>query len=79
MRGILGEALTLAVIGLGIGLGGVFALTRIIQTKLTGVDTHDPFAFAAVATLLGITALIASLVPAVRAASVDPAVALRVE
>jgi putative ABC transport system permease protein len=79
MRAILGEALTLAVIGLGIGLGGVMALTRIAQTRLTGVEANDPLAIAAVATLLGVTALIASLIPAVRAASVDPAIALRVE
>jgi putative ABC transport system permease protein len=78
-RTIFGEALTLAGIGLLIGLAGAFALSRFLETQLTGITTDDPLAFAGVTALLGATALIASLVPAWRAASVDPLVALRVE
>jgi predicted permease len=76
---IFGKALTLAATGLAIGLGGAFALTRILETRLAGVTTDDPLAFAGVTAVLGVTALIASLIPAWRAASVDPLVALRVE
>jgi putative ABC transport system permease protein len=76
---IFGETLRLSSIGLGIGLAGAFVLTRLLETRLIGVTIDDPLAFASVTALLGVTALIASLVPAWRAASVDPLVALRVE
>ena len=54
-----------------------FALTRYIQTLLFGVDPVDPTTFAAVSALLALTAALACFVPARRAMSVDPAVALR--
>ena len=76
---IFGETLTLAAIGLAVGLTAAFVLTRIVETRLPGVTTDDPLAFAGVTALLGLTALIASLVPAWRAASVDPLVVLRLE
>lgn len=79
MAKIVGEALLLSVIGLGIGLSGSFALTRMLATQIAGVSTRDPIAFAGVTVVLGITAVIASLIPAWRAASVDPLVALRAE
>jgi predicted permease len=79
IRNIFGEALALAAIGLSIGLGGAFALARMLRTVLAGITTDDPAAFAGVTALLGATALIASFVPAWRAASSDPLIALRVE
>jgi putative ABC transport system permease protein len=79
IRKILGEALLLAAAGLGIGLAGSLALARVLESQLAGVSIHDPTAFACVTALLGATAMIASLVPAWRAASVDPLAALRGE
>jgi predicted permease len=79
VRTIFQEVLIVAGIGLAIGLGGGFAVSRILETQFTAVTTHDPVALAGVTTLLAVTALIASVVPAWRAASVDPLLALRSE
>jgi putative ABC transport system permease protein len=65
VRTIFGETLRLVVVG----LAGAFVLTRILETRLPRVTTDDPLAFAGVTALLGLTALIASLVPAWRAAT----------
>jgi putative ABC transport system permease protein len=70
---------TLVVAGLTIGLAGALALTRMLESELFGVTPTDPGAFTAVAVVLGATALLASLIPAWRAARVDPLVALRTE
>jgi len=72
-------------IGLGLlaGLAGTFALMRVIQSVLqslfAGARTDDPLVFAGVAALLGLVGLIACLLPARRAAKIDPLVALRAE
>ena len=65
--------------GISVWLAGAFALTRVLATQLTGLRTDDPVAFVGVTVVLGVTALIASVVPAWRAASVDPLAALRLE
>lgn len=79
LRLVVGRGLVLAVVGVAIGLVGALALTRFMQGVLYGVEATDPLTFVAVAVgLLGI-AILASWLPARRAASVDPAVALRYE
>jgi ABC-type antimicrobial peptide transport system permease subunit len=68
-----------AAIGLAIGIGGAFAVTRLIRTLLFGVAPTDPMTFAAVALVLAGVALAAACLPARRAARIDPMVALRHE
>jgi putative ABC transport system permease protein len=66
-------------VGLAFGIGGGAALTRVLHTLLYGVSANDPATFVSTAALLGSVALLACLIPATRAARVDPAIALRVE
>ncbi len=76
---ILREASLLALIGLGIGLGGSMLVGRSMQTTLYGVGTMDLSVLFAVAIILFLTALLASYLPARRAALIDPMQALRTE
>ncbi len=76
---VLGRALKLAAIGIGIGLVGTLALSRGLQAILVGSSATDPLALGAVALVLVAVALVASWVPALRAAKVDPMEALRAE
>ena len=71
------EGATLMFVGTAIGLAGALAVTRTLATLLFGVTTTDPVTFAAVAGALAIVALLASYLPARRAARVDPMTALR--
>jgi ABC-type antimicrobial peptide transport system permease subunit len=73
------QGLTLVLIGEAFGLAGAFALTRLIRGMLFGVAPNDFMTFAAVALMLAVVALLATLIPARRAARVDPLVALRYE
>jgi ABC-type antimicrobial peptide transport system permease subunit len=66
-------------LGLAFGMAGAAALTRLLRTLLYGVDALDPATFGSTAALLAAVALLACLIPAIRAARVDPAIALRVE
>jgi ABC-type antimicrobial peptide transport system permease subunit len=79
LRLVLRQGMSLALIGIALGVGAALLLTRLIQSQLFGVGASDPLTFVAVAVLLGGTALIANLVPALRAMRVDPAVVLREE
>jgi len=76
---ILKEASLLAVIGLGIGLAGSVLVGRTMQTTLYGVSALDFSVIVSVAAILFVTALLASYLPARRAASIDPMRALRTD
>ncbi len=69
----------LVLIGLGVGVAASLASTRLLRSQLFGVEPGDPIAYAAVAVVLGLVALIACYIPARRAANVDPLIALRQE
>ncbi len=79
LKMVLGQGTKLAAIGVGIGLAGAFALTRVMSTLLFEVSVTDPATFAAVVALLAIVALLACYIPARRATKVDPMIALRCE
>ena len=77
LRLVLGQGATMAFIGIGIGVIASFWLTRFLAGLLYGIGTADPIAFGAVVVLLGAVALLASWIPARRAARVDPMTVLR--
>jgi putative ABC transport system permease protein len=79
VRLVVGQAMRLAGLGLGVGLVAAFAATRALSGMLFGVRPNDSVTYVAVAAVLLLVALAASWVPARRAARVDPIVALRCE
>ncbi len=76
-RMVVRQGVKLAAIGVAVGLLGAFAATRVLETLLYGVSHTDLTTYAAVAAMLAGVAVLASWVPARRAAGVDPSVALR--
>ena len=76
---VMRHGLRLAVIGLGIGLAGALAITRLMTTMLYGVRPTDPLVFGSVAVALMSVALAASVIPSLRISRIRPANALRYE
>jgi ABC-type antimicrobial peptide transport system permease subunit len=76
---VLGQGVVLAAAGIGAGLVAALAATRVVGHLLYGVSATDPLTFVAVSLLLAATTLVATYLPARRAARVDPMVALRSE
>jgi predicted permease len=79
LRLVVRQGMVLAAVGVGIGLIGAFALTRLMGSLLFGVQSTDPLTFVVIAMLLAVIALLASYIPARRAARIDPMVSLRCE
>jgi len=76
---VVGQGLRLSGAGIGLGLVGAFALTRVMSSMLVGVKATDPITFAAMSVFFFGIACLACWIPARRAARLDPIVALREE
>jgi predicted permease len=79
LKMVLKQGMFLAGLGLVIGLGGAYFLTRLMSSLLFGVSARDQVTFIAISLLLALVALAACYIPARRATKVDPMVALRYE
>ena len=76
---MVGQGMSLVVIGLMLGLAGAYVTTRLMTSLLFGVTAKDPITFLVVTVVLAIVAFLACYIPARRATKVDPLVALRYE
>jgi predicted permease len=79
VRMVLGQGLRFTVAGLAVGIAAAFLLTRLLQAQLFNVKPTDPATIASVAVFIAVVATVACLIPANRAARVDPMVVLREE
>lgn len=77
LKMVLGQGVLLAAIGAAAGVGGAFAMARVLKSLLFGVSAADPISYAGAAVVMAGAVLLACGLPAWRAARVDPMVALR--
>lgn len=78
-RLVVSEGIALVSIGAVLGIGGALVCTRVLQTLLYDLTPTDPATYTGTVALLAVTAMVASWIPARRAAHVDPVVALRAD
>jgi predicted permease len=78
LRLVVGQGLGLTLTGVALGLGGAFALTRVLKSVLFRTSATDKATFVGIALLFVVIALAASYIPARRAARIDPTTALRI-
>jgi len=76
LRMIVRQGITLTLLGVGVGVIGALALSRVLSSLLFGTNATDPLTFAAIPVLLALVALLACYLPARRAAKIDPIKAL---
>jgi ABC-type antimicrobial peptide transport system permease subunit len=76
-RLVLGQGLGIALVGVGLGIAGAFALSRLTTSLLYGVSPSDPVTFVGVASVITLVAAAACLVPIRRARRVDPLTVIR--
>lgn len=79
LRLVVGQGMKIVAAGVGLGLVGVLALTRLMKALLFEVSATDPVTFISIGLLLAGAALLACFIPARRATKVDPIMALRCE
>jgi ABC-type antimicrobial peptide transport system permease subunit len=79
LRLVLAEGGRIAILGIVAGLAGAFVLARLLESLLFGVSARDPLAFLAAPAIVLACALLANLLPALRATRVDPAETLRMQ
>jgi putative ABC transport system permease protein len=79
LKMVIGQGMVLTLTGVAIGLAAAFGLTRLMSGLLFGIRANDPVTFVEVSLLIVVVAIAACLIPARRAAKVDPLVALRYE
>ena len=79
LRMVVTEGMKPALLGLALGVAGALALGRVVASFIYGIAAYDPLTFAAVAALLAAVAFLASIIPAYRAARIEPTRALREE
>jgi putative ABC transport system permease protein len=79
LRLVVAQGMRLVLVGVGLGIVGALALTRLVSSFFFGVSAADPAVYGGVSLLLVAVALLACLIPARRAAKTDPMVALRYE
>ena len=79
VRMVVRQGARLAAIGIVLGLGGAFALTRLLKTMMFGIGVTDPLTFLAAPLGLMLVVLLATFLPALRATRISPVVALRYE
>jgi len=76
---VMRQGMGLALTGIAMGIAAALALAKVIETFLFGVKARDPFVFVSVPVLLGVVALLAVWLPAMRASRVNPVESLRYE